>query len=151
TSQILQAVSPSVNFPRQAIADAEAIVRLFTFRGLSPDHTLVLVNGQRRHRTALLHIFAAGMNAGSTGVDPNALPSGALDRIEILRDGASAQYGSDAIAGVVNFVVKNGDFAPYLTVDAGRYNPRAYPDDGESVTVNAGRSFRIGRGSLGLF
>jgi iron complex outermembrane recepter protein len=151
TSQILQAVSPSVNFPRQSVADADDIVRPFTFRGLSPDHTLVLVNGQRRHRTALVHIFASGMAPGSTGVDLNALPSGAIDRIEILRDGASAQYGSDAIAGVVNFVLKDGTFSPYLTVDAGRYTPDAYPDDGSTVTVNGGTGIRIGRGSLALF
>jgi iron complex outermembrane receptor protein len=151
TSQILQAVSPSINFPRQSVADADDIVRPFTFRGLSPDHTLVLVNGQRRHRTALVHIFASGMAAGSTGVDLNALPSGAIDRIEILRDGASAQYGSDAIAGVVNFVLKDGQFSPYLTADLGRYTPRAYPDDGSSITFNAGWSFKVGRGSLGLF
>lgn len=151
TSQILQAVSPSVNFPRQSVADADDIVRPFTFRGLSPDHTLVLVNGQRRHRTALVHIFASGMAAGSTGVDLNALPSGAIDRIEILRDGASAQYGSDAIAGVVNFVLKDGEFSPYLTADVGRYTPRDYPDDGTSVTVNGGWGLRLGRGSLALF
>ncbi|HEV8599410.1 MAG TPA: TonB-dependent receptor [Gemmatimonadales bacterium] len=151
TSQILQAVSPSVNFPRQSVADADDIVRPFTFRGLSPDHTLVLVNGQRRHRTALVHIFAAGMAAGSTGVDLNALPSGAIDRIEILRDGASAQYGSDAIAGVVNFVLKQGPFSPYLTTDVGRYVTRDYPDDGTAVTVNGGWGFGLGRGSLALF
>ncbi len=151
TSQILQSVAPSVNFPRQSVADADDIVRPFTFRGLSPDHTLVLVNGQRRHRTALVHIFAAGMAAGSTGVDLNALPSGAIDRIEILRDGASAQYGSDAIAGVVNFVLKDGNFSPYLTADVGRYTPRNYPDDGTSVTVNGGWGLRLGRGSLALF
>lgn len=151
TSQILQAVSPAVNFPRQSVADADDIVRPFTFRGLSPDHTLVLVNGQRRHRTALVHIFASGMAAGSTGVDLNALPSGSIDRIEILRDGASAQYGSDAIAGVVNFVLKDGGFAPYLTTDVGRYTPKDYPDDGTSVSVNGGWGLKLGRGSLSLF
>ncbi|MGQ0702990.1 MAG: TonB-dependent receptor [Gemmatimonadales bacterium] len=151
TSQILQSVSPAVNFPRQSVADADDIVRPFTFRGLSPDQALVLVNGQRRHRTALVHIFAAGMAAGSTGVDLNALPSGAIDRIEILRDGASSQYGSDAIAGVVNLVLKQGEFSPYLTVDAGRYATRDYPDDGNTVTGNLGAGFALGRGSLALF
>ncbi|MEO8452448.1 MAG: TonB-dependent receptor, partial [Gemmatimonadota bacterium] len=151
TSQILQAVSPSVNFPRQSVADADDIVRPFTFRGLSPDHTLVLVNGQRRHRTALVHIFAAGMASGSTGVDLNALPSGAIDRVEILRDGASAQYGSDAIAGVVNFVLKDGQFSPYITTDLGRYTPTDYPDDGTSLSLNSGVGLKLGRGSLALF
>ncbi len=109
---ILQAVSPSVNFPRQSVTDADDIVRPFTMRGLSPDHTLVLVNGLRRHRTALVHTFAFGGPAGSTGVDLNAFPASAIDRIEVLRDGASAQYGSDAIAGVVNLVIKDGVFTP---------------------------------------
>lgn len=150
TSQILQAVAPSINFPRQSVADGDDIVRPFTFRGLSPDHTLVLVNGMRRHRTALVHIFAVGMAAGSTGVDLNAIPSGAIDRIEILRDGASAQYGSDAIAGVVNFVLKDGAFG-YLTSDVGRYATRDYPDDGTTASLNGGWGFNLGRGSLGLF
>ena len=150
TSQILQAVAPSINFPRQSVADGDDIVRPFTFRGLSPDHTLVLVNGVRRHRTALVHIFAVGMAAGSTGADLNAIPSGAIDRIEILRDGASAQYGSDAIAGVVNFVLKDGAFG-YLTSDVGRYATRDYPDDGTTASLNGGWGFNLGRGSLGLF
>jgi iron complex outermembrane receptor protein len=84
-SAILQAVSPSVNFPRQSVTDADDIVRPFTMRGLSPDHTLVLVNGVRRHRTALVHTFAFGMPAGSTGVDLNTLPASAIDRMEVLR------------------------------------------------------------------
>src|ERR1041384_2810069 len=99
TSQILQNLAPSVNFPRQSVTDANDIVRPFTLRGLSPDHTLVLVNGWRRHQMAVLNTFAYGMGAGSSGVDMNALPGGAIDRIEVLRDGASAQYGSGAIAG----------------------------------------------------
>ena len=112
TSVILQAVSPSINFPRQSVTDAGDIVRPFTLRGLSPDHTLVLVNGWRQHQTALVNNFTYGMGAGSSGVDLNAIPSSALDRIEVLRDGAAAQYGSDAIAGVVNLVLKDGAFSP---------------------------------------
>src|SRR5438034_8685486 len=121
TSQILQALAPSVNFPRQSVTDANDIARPFTLRGLSPDHTLVLVNGWRRHQMAVLNTFAYGIGAGSSGVDLNALPSGAVDRIEVLRDGASAQYGSDAIAGVVNVVLKEGGFTPFLNVDGGQY------------------------------
>ena len=82
TSEVLAQLSPSVNFPRQSVADASDIVRPFTLRGLSPDHALVLVNGWRRHRTALVHNFAAGMGAGSSGVDMNALPASAIDRID---------------------------------------------------------------------
>jgi len=150
-SAILQNVSPSVNFPRQSVTDADDIVRPFTMRGLSPDHTLVLVNGVRRHRTALVHTFAFGMPAGSTGVDLNAMPASAIGRMEVLRDGAAAQYGSDAIAGVVNLVIKDGEFAPFINADFGRYVVKDFPDDGETFNVNAGWGFKLGRGSLGLF
>src|SRR3989454_1287388 len=138
TSQILQALAPSVNFPRQSVTDANDIVRPFTLRGLSPDHTLVLLNGWRRHRTALVNNFAYAMAAGSSGVDLNAIPASAIDRIEVLRDGASAQYGSDAIAGVVNIVTKEGQFTPVVNVDGGRYVTDDYPDDGTTVDVNGG-------------
>jgi len=166
TSQILSQLSPSVNFPRQSVSDATEIVRPFTMRGLSPDHTLVLLNGKRRHHTALTHYYGAGEGAGSSGVDMNAIPSGAIDRIEILRDGAAAQYGSDAIAGVVNVVLKEGVFAPFISGDLGQYmtskeNPAAlpdgsgsrpaYPHDGRTVDVNGGWGIPLGRGSLGLF
>ncbi len=94
TSQVLQSLAPSVNFPHQSVTDATDIVRPFTLRGLSPDQTLVLVNGLRRHQTALVNTFAYGMPAGSSGVDLNAIPSAAIDHIEVLRDGAAAQYSS---------------------------------------------------------
>ena len=166
TSQILAQLAPSVNFPRQSVSDATEIVRPFTMRGLSPDHTLVLLNGKRRHHTALVHYYGAGEGAGSSGVDMNAIPSGGIDRIEILRDGAAAQYGSDAIAGVVNVVLKEGEFAPFLTADLGQYmtsepNPAAlpdasgsrpaYPHDGRTADVNGGWGIPLGRGSLSLF
>ena len=151
TSQILQALAPSINFPRQSVTDATDIVRPFTLRGLSPDHTLVLVNGWRRHQTALVNTFAYGTGAGSSGVDLNAIPSSAIDRIEVLRDGASAQYGSDAIAGVVNMVLKEGGFTPFLNATAGRYTPGDYADDGTTAGVSAGWGLRLGRGSLSLF
>ena len=121
TSAALQALSPSVNFPRQSVTDATDIVRPFTLRGLSPDNTLVLLNGWRRHQTALVNTFAYGTGAGSSGVDLNALPSSAIERVEVLRDGASAQYGSDAIAGVVNIVTRGGRFAPFANVTGGQY------------------------------
>ncbi len=152
TSQILQALAPSVNFPRQSVTDANDIVRPFTLRGLSPDHTLVLVNGWRRHQTAVLNTFAYGMGAGSSGVDLNAIPGGAVERIEVLRDGAAAQYGSDAIAGVVNLVLKEGKFAPFVTANAGQYvTGRGYNNDGTTVDVNGGIGIGLGRGSLALF
>jgi iron complex outermembrane receptor protein len=164
-AQILAQLSPSVNFPRQSVSDASEIVRPFTMRGLSPDHSLVLINGKRRHRTALVHYFGAGQSAGSSGVDMNAIPAGAVERLEVLRDGAAAQYGSDAIAGVVNVVLKEGAFAPFVTADVGQYitgqenlaavpqggsRPR-YPNDGRTIDVNGGFGFNAGRGAIGLF
>jgi iron complex outermembrane receptor protein len=152
TGQILAALSPSVNFPHQSVTDANDIVRPFTLRGLSPDHTLVLVNGWRQHQTALLNTFPYGSGAGSSGVDLNTLPGGAIERIEVLRDGAAAEYGSDAIAGVVNVVLKGGAFAPFLNAEAGRYNPgKVYKDDGTTVDLNGGVGLKTGRGSLGVF
>jgi iron complex outermembrane receptor protein len=151
TSQILQALAPSVNFPHQSVTDAGDIVRPFTLRGLSPDQTLVLVNGWRQHQTALVNNFTYGMGAGSSGVDLNTIPQSAIDRMEVLRDGASAQYGSDAIGGVVNLVMKEGPFTPYANVDAGRYISDNYPDDGTTVDVNGGWGVKVGRGSLALF
>ncbi len=151
TGQILQALAPSVNFPHQSVTDATDIVRPFTLRGLSPDQTLVLVNGWRRHQTALVNTFAYGTGAGSSGVDLNAIPSSAIDRIEVLRDGASAQYGSDAIAGVVNMVLKEGQFTPFLNTSVGRYHPNDYADDGTTVNLNGGWGVNVGRGSLGVF
>jgi iron complex outermembrane receptor protein len=151
TSRILATLSPSVNFPVQTVTDATDIVRPFTLRGLSPDHTLVLVNGWRRHPTALLNTFPLGSPAGSSGVDLNAIPGSAIERIEVLRDGASSQYGSDAIAGVVNIVMKEGQFSPFVNTNAGRYFTGKYPDDGTTVDVNGGVGIKLGRGSLGLF
>src|SRR4030095_10467030 len=138
TSQVLQTLSPSVNFPRQSVTDANDIVRPFTLRGLSPDHTLVLINGWRRHQNALVNNFTYGMGGRSSGVDLNAIPASALDRIEVLRDGAAAQYGSDAIAGVVNLVLKDGAFSPFVNADVGRYTTDDYKDDGTTTNVNGG-------------
>ncbi len=151
TAQILAQLAPSVNFPRQSVSDATEIVRPFTMRGLSPDHSLVLLNGKRRHHTALVHYYGAGMAAGSSGVDLNAFPSGAIERMEVLRDGAAAQYGSDAIAGVVNLVLKEGLAARFLSIDAGQYMPKDFDDDGKSFDVNAGWGFELLGGSVALF
>jgi iron complex outermembrane receptor protein len=165
TAQILAQLAPSVNFPRQSVSDASEIVRPFTMRGLSPDHTLVLLNGKRRHHTALIHYYGAGQGAGSSGVDMNAFPASAIERLEVLRDGAAAQYGSDAIAGVVNVVLKDGVFAPFFSVDFGEYmtsedNPAAlpvdgdrpsFPNDGRTIDINGGWGLSLGRASLSLF
>ena len=105
TSQIIQMLAPSFNFPRPSVNDGTDHVRPATLRGLGPDQVLVLVNGKRRHNTALVHVNGS-VGRGSTSVDLNAIPVSAIDRIEILRDGAAAQYGSDAIAGVINVVLR---------------------------------------------
>ena len=151
TSQVLQSLSPSINFPRQSVTDATDVVRPFTLRGLSPDHTLVLLNGWRRHPTALVNTFAYGTGAGSSGVDLNTIPASAIDHVEVLRDGASAQYGSDAIAGVVNLVTRRGRFEPFANVMAGRYQSTDYDNDGETFNASAGWGVGVGQGTLGLF
>ena len=152
TTQILANLSPSVNFPKQAVTDATEIVRPFTLRGLSPDHSLVLINGTRRHTTALLNVFSNGSAPGSSGVDLNAFPSSAIERLEVLRDGASTQYGSDAIAGVVNLVLKEGQFAPFINTNVGQYRPgKNYPNDGTTTDISGGVGYKLGRGSLSLF
>ena len=101
TNKILNQLVPSFNFPQPSIADGTDVLRPATLRGLSPDQTLVLVNGKRRHVSALLNINGT-VGRGSAAVDMNLIPALAIERIEVLRDGASSQYGSDAIAGVIN-------------------------------------------------
>ena len=106
TNQVLQMLAPSFNFPRPSISDGTDHVRPSTLRGLGPDQVLVLINGKRRYTSALVNVNGT-IGRGSTGVDLNAIPSSAIERIEILRDGAAAQYGSDAIAGVINIILKS--------------------------------------------
>jgi iron complex outermembrane receptor protein len=105
TAQMIQMVAPSFNFPRATIADGTDHVRPATLRGLGPDQMLVLVNGKRRYNSALVNVNGT-IGRGSTGVDLNAIPASMIERIEVLRDGAAAQYGSDAIAGVINIILK---------------------------------------------
>ena len=104
-TSILNVAAPSFNYNKQTGSDGADHVDLATLRGLGPDQTLVLINGKRRHQTAFVAVFGT-RGRGNSGTDLNAIPTGAIDRVEILRDGASAQYGSDAIAGVVNLVLK---------------------------------------------
>ncbi len=101
----LNYLAPSFNFSKQSGSDGADHIDLATLRGLGPDQTLVLVNGKRRHQTAFVAVFGT-RGRGNSGTDLNAIPNFAIDRVEILRDGASAQYGSDAIAGVINIVTK---------------------------------------------
>jgi iron complex outermembrane recepter protein len=103
--QILNYVAPSFNSNRQTVADGTDHVDPASLRGLGPDQVLVLVNGKRRHTSALININGT-VGRGSVGTDMNVIPVAAIERIEVLRDGAAAQYGSDAIAGVINVVLK---------------------------------------------
>jgi len=105
TNRILSDLLPSFNFPLPSITDGTDHIRPATLRGLAPDHVLVLVNGKRRHTTALLNINGS-VGRGSSAVDMNTIPAGIIQRVEVLRDGAAAQYGSDAIAGVINLVLR---------------------------------------------
>ncbi|HYZ48425.1 MAG TPA: TonB-dependent receptor, partial [Sphingomonas sp.] len=105
-SRALNFLQPSVNFARAATTASATNTRPITLRGLSPDQTLVLINGKRRHANAVLNVNNS-IGRGSAGVDFDTIPESAIERIEILRDGAAAQYGSDAIAGVVNIILKS--------------------------------------------
>ncbi len=105
-SDILRTAVPSYNVNTQPISDAATIIRPANVRGLSPDNTLVLLNGKRRHRGSVISFLGGGIADGAQGADVSVIPSLALSRVEILRDGASSQYGSDAIAGVINFQLR---------------------------------------------
>ena len=104
-TSVLNYAAPSFNYNKQSGSDGADHIDLATLRGLGPDQTLVLVNGKRRHQTAFVSVFGT-RGRGNSGTDLNAIPVTAIDRVEILRDGASAQYGSDAIAGVINLILK---------------------------------------------
>ena len=104
--RVIQELVPSFNFSSSTISDGTDALRPATLRGLGPDQVLVLVNGKRRHKSALVHVNTS-VGRGTAGVDMNSIPISAIERIEVLRDGSSAQYGSDAISGVINIVLKN--------------------------------------------
>ncbi|REL31794.1 TonB-dependent receptor plug domain-containing protein [Thalassotalea euphylliae] len=118
TNQLLNTLLPSFNFPQPSLTDGTDHVRPAQLRGLAPDHTLVLINGKRRHTSALLNLGGSA-GRGSSAVDLNAIPVNAIERIEVLRDGAAAQYGSDAIAGVINIVLKNASSGGEVSVTYG--------------------------------
>src|SRR5690606_2875035 len=103
---MLRNTVPSYNVTRQSISDAATLVRPANLRGLPPDNSLILVNGKRRHRSGVIAELGGSLAAGSQGADISAIPALAIRQTEILRDGAAAQYGSDAIAGVINFHLK---------------------------------------------
>ncbi|HEX8402642.1 MAG TPA: TonB-dependent receptor [Allosphingosinicella sp.] len=120
TNRILNQLVPSFNFPQPSIADGSDALRPATLRGLSPDQVLVLINGKRRHVSALLNINGT-VGRGSAAVDMNLIPGLAISRIEVLRDGAAAQYGSDAIAGVINVQLKSANDGGRASVTHGKH------------------------------
>ncbi|MEL1265986.1 TonB-dependent receptor [Pseudoxanthomonas putridarboris] len=142
TTELATALSralPSLNFPRPAISDGTDAVRPAQLRGLSPDHVLVLVNGKRYHSGALVNVNGT-QGRGSAPVDLNTIPIAAIARVEVLRDGASAQYGSDAIAGVINIVLKGSDRGGGVSARYGQYSA----GDGEQYQLSADAGFKLG-------
>lgn len=137
--QSLQASAPSFNFSRTQVSDGSDLFRPATLRGLQPDQTLVLINGKRRHNQAIFGLNGT-VGAGAAGTDMNAIPMTALKNVQILRDGAAAQYGSDAIAGVINLELKNTTKETTGFVQAGSTGE----GDGDTVSFGVNTGFDIG-------
>ena len=130
--ELLKGSVPSFNVHTNPISDAASLVKPANLRGLSSDSTLILVNGKRRHRASVIAMLGGGINDGAQGPDISVIPSSALKQVEVLRDGAAAQYGSDAIAGVMNFVLKDDSDGGSLTARYGSY----YEGDGDTVEIS---------------
>ena len=158
-TDILNYAAPSFNYNKQSGSDGADHVELGTLRGLGPDQTLVLINGKRRHSTAFVSVFGT-RGRGNSGVDLSSIPVSSIDRVEILRDGASAQYGSDAIAGVMNIILKKTTNQLNINVGASGYNDPAYNSrdavakgqypydgaiDGKAITIDANYGLAIGK------
>ncbi|WP_395066847.1 TonB-dependent receptor plug domain-containing protein, partial [Flavobacterium sp.] len=126
-NELLQYVAPSFNASKQSGSDGADHVDPASLRGMGPDQTLVLINGKRRHQSSLINLFGT-RGRGNTGTDLNAIPASSIKRIEILRDGAAAQYGSDAIAGVINIVLNDNVNELTGAVSYGVYDTRAQGD-----------------------
>lgn len=137
---MLRTAVPSFDINTQPISDAATIVRPANLRGLSPDNVLVLVNGKRRHRGSVISFLGGGISDGAQGVDISAIPSLALKRVEVLRDGGSSQYGSDAIAGVLNFILRDDSEGFEATA---RYGS-TYEGDGDNYILGANAGFALG-------
>ena len=158
TGKILQLLEPSFNFSTTTISDGTDIIRPATLRSLNPDQVLVLVNGKRYHQQSLMN-YQQTIARGSAGYDINSIPASAIDHIEVLRDGAAAQYGSDAIAGVINIILKKQTNLTDVTADAGRYyasnpelplgaSPDAQPGHGRQFLGSANTGFAVGNGGF---
>ncbi|WP_282085823.1 TonB-dependent receptor [Aquimarina algiphila] len=177
-NELLQYAAPSFNANKQSGSDGADHIDPATLRGLGPDQTLVLINGKRRHSSSLINVFGT-RGRGNSGTDLNAIPASSIKRIEVLRDGAAAQYGSDAIAGVINIVLKNSVNKLTGSISYGAYNTNAKGDfpagtpntdgnrldtendgnriaddkdfDGGSVKITANYGVEIGEGGFANF
>ena len=132
-NSLLRATVPSYNVNQQPLSDAATLVRPANLRGLPPDSTLILVNGKRRHRGSIITLLGGGLSNGSHAPDLAAIPAIALKRVEVLRDGAAAQYGSDAVAGVINFQLKDAPDSSTVETRWGKY----YAGDGDTRSIAA--------------
>ncbi|WP_329742457.1 TonB-dependent receptor [Dyella sp. A6] len=141
-STALRTLLPSFNFPQPSVTDATDATQPAQLRGLSPDETLVLIDGKRQHTTAIVNVNGS-LGRGSSPVDLNAIPINAIDHIEVLRDGAAAQYGSDAIAGVINIILKHGATGGSASVTGGQYTR------GDGTTWQGGADGGFALGSKG--
>ncbi|HCB09937.1 MAG TPA: TonB-dependent receptor, partial [Alteromonas sp.] len=144
---MMQTVVPSFNVNDQPINDASTLVRPANLRGMASDHTLVLVNGKRRHRSAVITFLGGGLSDGAQGPDISTIPAAALKQVEVLRDGAAAQYGSDAIAGVVNFVLKD-------SAEGGMFEARYgshYEGDGDMMQLSGNIGLPLGNDGFANF
>ncbi len=142
-NQILTFLVPSFNSTRQSASDGTEHIDPASLRGMGPDQVLVLINGKRRHTTSLVNNQQTVGN-GSVGTDLNAIPTAAIERIEVLRDGAAAQYGSDAIAGVINIVLKSSTDKISSNLSVGGYSE----GDGKMLQYNMNYGFEIGDGGF---
>ena len=137
---MLRTAIPSFDVNTQPISDAATVIRPANLRGMSPDNVLVLVNGKRRHRGSVISFLGGGISDGAQGVDISAIPSLAIKQVEVLRDGASSQYGSDAIAGVINFVLKDSAEGGVLTANYGS----TFEGDGDNYTIGGNIGLPLG-------
>ena len=139
-ANLLRNSVPSYAINDQPISDAATLIRPANLRGMAPDHTLLLVNGKRRHRAAVITWLGNGISNGSQGPDAAAIPAMALKNVEVLRDGAAAQYGSDAIAGVINFNLKDASEGTSISLRGGEYSE----GDGQSLYFAANHGMELG-------
>ncbi len=139
-SDLIRTVVPSYQVNTQPISDAATIVRPANLRGLSPDNTLVLLNGKRRHRAAVISFLGGGISDGAHGPDIGVFPTIGLKQVEVLRDGASSQYGADAIAGVMNFTLRDDAEGGSIEVKWGS----TYEGDGDNMRIGLNKGFALG-------